>query len=281
MSLDRHSDKMIVERKGRTVNHGKEAIEMALQRIASVAKILRKGAIVMLCGRSQHNENLQGDECILQQISALRRENRFLKVGLIFCLAITVALYLTACQSQSVGAKGDIYQRLSRLEGGQALLWVYFFILLGWMLLERLTWFGLGVKSIKARYVEAEAFGLVIGKEIVMVIVPSPTKDGLVIVDKNWQPVASIVVNPFGGAVGVHHKTGALSAVLTVAPAGGSVFIYNTANKPVATMSAHEFGGLMGICYCDGSPLVSIAATLTGGGISITDLLGNKIWTAP
>jgi hypothetical protein len=252
---------------------------MALQRIASVAKILRKGAIVMLCGRSQHNENLQGDECILQQISALRRENRFLKVGLIFCLAITVALYLTACQSQSVGAKGDIYQRLSGLEGGQALLWVFFLILLGSMLWDRFAW--LSVKDIKARYVEAEAFGLVIGKEIVMVIVPSPTKDGLLIVDKNWQPVASIVVTPFGGAVCVYHKTGALNAVLTAAPAGGSVFIYNTANKPVATMSAHEFGGLMGISYCDGSPLVSIAATLTGGGISITDLLGNKIWTAP
>jgi len=56
---------MIAERKGRTTNRGKGAIEMALQRIASVAKILRKGAIVMLRGRSQRNENLQGDECIL------------------------------------------------------------------------------------------------------------------------------------------------------------------------------------------------------------------------
>jgi hypothetical protein len=39
MSLDRHSDKMIAERKGRTVNHGKEAIEMALQRIASLGSL--------------------------------------------------------------------------------------------------------------------------------------------------------------------------------------------------------------------------------------------------
>jgi hypothetical protein len=30
--------------------------------------------MVMLCGRSQHKENLQGDVLILQQISALRRD---------------------------------------------------------------------------------------------------------------------------------------------------------------------------------------------------------------
>ena len=35
MSLDRRSDKMIAERKERTTNRGKGAIEMALQRIAS------------------------------------------------------------------------------------------------------------------------------------------------------------------------------------------------------------------------------------------------------
>jgi len=39
MSLDRHSDKMIAERKGRMANHGKEAIEMALQRIASLGSL--------------------------------------------------------------------------------------------------------------------------------------------------------------------------------------------------------------------------------------------------
>jgi hypothetical protein len=245
MSLDRHSDKMIAERKGRTVNHGKEAIEMALQRIASVAKILRKGAIVMLCGRSQLNENLQGDECILQQISALRRENRFLKFGLIFCLAITVALYLTACQSQSLGAKEDIYQRFSRLESSHALLWVFFFILLGSMLWDRFAW--LSVKDIKARYVEAEAFGLVIGKEIVMAIVPNRTKDGLFIVDKNGQPVAQVTVGEFGGVVGVLHKTGKGGVVLTTIPWGGSVGVINNENKLVATMGAQEFGGTVGI----------------------------------
>jgi hypothetical protein len=39
MSLDRRSDKMIAERKVRTTNHGKEAIEMALQRIVSLGSL--------------------------------------------------------------------------------------------------------------------------------------------------------------------------------------------------------------------------------------------------
>jgi hypothetical protein len=39
MPLDRHGDKMIAERNGRTANHGKEAIKMALQRIASLGSL--------------------------------------------------------------------------------------------------------------------------------------------------------------------------------------------------------------------------------------------------
>ena len=37
---------------------------------------------------AQLKENHQGDFIILQQIDALRRENRFLKVGLILCLVL-------------------------------------------------------------------------------------------------------------------------------------------------------------------------------------------------
>jgi hypothetical protein len=227
----------------------------------------------------QFNESPQRLNDIAREVVSLRRENRFLKVGLISCLVIAVVLYLTACQSQSVGAKGDIYQRLSRLEGGQALLWVYFFILLGSMLWDRFAW--LSVKDIKARYVEAEAFGLVIGKEIVMAIVPNRTKDGLFIVDKNGQPVAQVTVGEFGGVVSVLHKTGKGGVVLTTIPWGGSVGVINNENKLVATMGAQEFGGSVGICYCDGSPIVAMSAVLTGGGITILDLLGNEVWTAP
>jgi hypothetical protein len=39
MPFDRHGDKMIAERKGRMANHGKEAIKMALQRIASLGSL--------------------------------------------------------------------------------------------------------------------------------------------------------------------------------------------------------------------------------------------------
>jgi hypothetical protein len=39
MPLDRHGDKMIADRNGRTANHGKEAIKMALQRIASLGSL--------------------------------------------------------------------------------------------------------------------------------------------------------------------------------------------------------------------------------------------------
>jgi hypothetical protein len=233
----------------------------------------------MLWSRSQLNENLQGDFSIIQQFSALRRENRFLKVGLIFCLVIAVALYLTACQSQSLGAKEDIYQRLSRLESNHALLCVL--ILLVYILYVWDRFVRLSVRDIKARYVVAEAFGLVRDKELVMVIAPTPTNDGLFLADKNGQPVAQVTVGEFGGVVSVLHKTGKGGVVLTTIPWGGSVGVFNNENKLVAGMGAQEFGGSVGICYCDGSPLVDMSAVLTGGGIAILDLLGNKVWTAP
>jgi hypothetical protein len=52
--------------------------------------------MVMLCGRSQHKENLQGDVLILQQISALRRDlPASRKIGLRrcgFCQTETAAI---------------------------------------------------------------------------------------------------------------------------------------------------------------------------------------------
>jgi len=75
-------------------------------------KILRKGAIVMLFCRSQHNKNLQSDFIILQQISALRHENRFLKFGLIFCLALSTLPYRTGFQPTVIRASKVVTERV-------------------------------------------------------------------------------------------------------------------------------------------------------------------------
>jgi len=71
----------------------------------------------MLLGRSQLNENRQGDFIILQQIDALRRENRFLKVGLIFCLVLSSLPYLTGFQPETIRAKRLTVERIDFAKG--------------------------------------------------------------------------------------------------------------------------------------------------------------------
>lgn len=227
----------------------------------------------------QFNESPQRLNDTAREVVSLRHENRFLKVGLIFCLAITVALYLTACQSQSLGAKEGIYQRLSRLEGGQNWLWGGYVILLVWMLWGHFV--RLGVRDIEARIVVAEAFGLVRDKELVMSIIPTPTKDGLFFLDKNQRPIAVVGISESGGIVGVYHKTGVLSATLTAIPSGGAVSTADTENKSVAVMGAQPFGGMLSIRYANGSTAIVMAATITEGAISIKDLFGAELWRAP
>jgi hypothetical protein len=209
MSLDRHSDKMIAERKGRTVNHGKEAIEMALQRIASVAKILRKGAIVMLCGRSQLNENLQGDFSILQQISALRRENRFLKVGLIFCLVLSAMPYLTGFQPETISAKRVVTERIEFVSDGEKVASI--------VVHPKKT--GLVIEDRNANDL------LFLGKELFGGMVGVYNNDGRL--------VASMTAGPLGGSVVLCNKDERIVASMAASLWGGLVRVNNNDGKPV------------------------------------------------
>jgi hypothetical protein len=76
----------------------------------------------MFGGWSQLNENLQGDFSILQQISALKRENRFLKVGLIFCLVLSALPYLTGFQPETIRASKVVTERLEFVRDGKTVM---------------------------------------------------------------------------------------------------------------------------------------------------------------
>jgi hypothetical protein len=245
MSLDRHSDKMIVERKGRTVNHGKEAIEMALQRIASVAKILRKGAIVMLHGRSQLNENLQGDFSILRQISALRRENRFLKVGLIFCLVLSALPYLTGFQPEIIHAKRVVAEAIEFVRDEKTVMSITTGDKgNGLLFLDR--------GSNPAAWVNWGEDGGAIG-----------------VYNKFGKGVVSMGASPYGGAIKVVNNDGKLGALIGVLLGGGVIGVHDKDGKPVITMLVWEDGSIIEVRNPDGKRSVAIGDFKEGGRVEV------------
>jgi hypothetical protein len=225
---------MIAERKGRTTNHGKWAIEMALQRIASVAKILRKGAIVMLCGRSQRNENLQGDECILQQISALRRENRFLKFGLIFCLVLSALPYLTGFQPKTISAKRVVTEEVEFVKDEKTVMSIttgrkgYALVILDKGVSPAVMFF-------------KDTNGGVVGvlnnaNKLVAAMGTQPSGGMIAVASENGKPAASILAQPMGGSIGVDNKDGRTVAAMHALPTGGAVGVRNNDGKTVAVI---------------------------------------------
>jgi hypothetical protein len=222
---------MIAERKVRTTNHGKEAIEMALQRIASVAKILRKGAIVMLRGRSQLNENLQGDALILQQISALRRENRFLKVGLIFCLVLSTLPYLTGFQPTVIRASKVVTELIEFVSGGKTVA----------SIVVHPNKLGLVIEDENAKKLVFLGKGLfggwvgVYNRDGQLAVDMSPFLWGgsLTVYNDASKPTVSIQNTSSGGMVSVANDNGKWNVTIGADPDGGRVEVYNKDGKLV------------------------------------------------
>jgi hypothetical protein len=257
MPLDRHGDKMIAERKGRTVNHGKEAIEMALQRIASVAKILRKGAIVMLRGRSQRNENLQGDECILQQISALRRENRFLKVGLIFCLVLSALPYLTGFQPETIRAKRLTVEQIDFAKGELVTLSI-----------------ATDEKSLDLVIKDAT------NKPVYRFLHPLLGR-GFWVYGAEGKPTVFLSSGLYGGGLALLNSDGSAALDIGAEEFGGGIVVFGEKSKPAVRMKATLNGGVIGVLNKDGNPVAGIGAGEKGGRIEVINNEGKLVWSVP
>jgi hypothetical protein len=278
---------------------------MALQRIASVAKILRKGAIVMLLGRSQRNENLQGDECILQQISALRRENRFLKVGLIFCLVLSTLPYLTGFQPTVIRASKVVTERVEFVKDGKTTMSIAAQTIPTGGRLDIEDEDGLpmvvigSVKAGRGMFVIDKrgkpSVGITLmpngdgtigvynrNGEPVAGIGAGENGDGEIDVFKNGKLVARMHANEDGGAISVRNRNGLPIAIMGAGENGdGGIFVYNRSGHPVATMSASVIGGGIVICDKEGNILASMIATPLWGAIELKTPSGRTVWSAP
>ncbi len=78
-----------------------------------------KGAIAMLERGRSVSENLQSLEALASQVASLRRENRFLRVGLVVCFVLASIPYLLGFQPETLTVKTVKTERIELLRDGK------------------------------------------------------------------------------------------------------------------------------------------------------------------
>jgi len=180
---------------------------------------------------AQLNENLQGDYSVLQQIASLRRENRFLKFGLIFCLVFSALPYLTGFQPDVIRARKVVTERVEFVRGGKTVASVTTHSLLPALVV--LDEDGLGCAFL------GEALGLRM----------------LGVYDKDGGLVAMMREDLNGGSVHVLNKDGKTVVSMSTQPDGGSVIVLNKDEKPAAGVGTMPNGGAVSVHNKDGKSL--------------------------
>jgi len=183
---------------------------------------------------SQLNENRQGDFIILQQIDALRRENRFLKVGLILCLVLSSLPYLVGFQPKVIRADRIVTKMIS-FEGDD------------------------GAFVSIVRHPKDNGL-LILDKSLLPVVFLGGDSNGgcLGIYNKNRKTGAMMHITLHGGGVCVYNNAGQPVAALDVVQNGGSVWVNNKDGKLAAVMGAPSDGGIIVVYDNDGKPVWSV-----------------------
>jgi len=145
-------------------------------------------------------------EGIHQQIASLRRENRFLKFGLVFCLVIATLPYLAGFQPTTIRAKRLVTEKIEFVRGGQTVLSIDVNPITDTLVIWRkgvqpLVFLGYGI------------WGGTIGvynKDFNPVATLNADKDGgsVSVLNKNLNPVASMCVIKDEGAIFIADKKG-------------------------------------------------------------------------
>jgi hypothetical protein len=210
----------------------------------------------MLCGRSQRNENLQGDECILQQISALRRENRFLKVGLVFCLVLSALPFLTGFQPETIRAKRFIVEQIDFAKGELVTLSI-----------------ATDEKSLDLVIKDAT------NKPVYRFLHPLLGR-GFWVYGADGKPTVFLSSGLYGGGLALLNSDG--SAALDIgAEEFGGIVVFGEKSKPAVRMKATLNGGATGVLNKDGNPVAGIVAGEKGGRIEVINNEGKLVWSAP
>ena len=148
-------------------------------------------------------------EDIHQQITSLRRENRFLKFGLVLCLVIATLPYRAGLHPVTMRAKRFVTEKIEFVRDGETVL-------------------SIDVDPIISGLVISDKHGeplVFLGERISL----GERKLGgsIVVHNKDGKVVASIDSGLYGGEVWVMGEKGTLMATMGATPFGGMIVLYD------------------------------------------------------
>jgi hypothetical protein len=218
-------------------------------------------------------------EGIQHQLASLRRENRFLKVGLIFCLVLSTLPYLTGFQPTVIRASKVVTEKIEFVSDGKTVT-------------------SLVVHPDKAGLViqDENAKGLVfLGKSLLGGAIGVYNRDGRIVADMqsflrggafaayndDGKTIASINPLPNGGEISVQNKDGKIIASIAALPNGGAIYVRNEDGKYVIVLDINQYGGRITVRANDETPVAQMRSGRDGGVIVLDDKNGRGIWGAP
>jgi hypothetical protein len=231
-------------------------------------------------------------EGIQRQLASLRRENRFLKVGLIFCLVLSALPYLTRFQpeTETTRASKVVTERVEFVKNGRTTMSIAAYPEVGGLVIEDKNGLPiveiLGVEDSRGMAFMDKRGKLCVGIGLLpnggkinvhngngkLVASMAATEDGdgtMGVCNRNGKPLAVIGADGEGdGEIDVHNRNGQVVASMGVGENGdGVVSVCNRNGKPSAVMGVNKNGdGVVGVLNRNGKLVTAIAADENGNG---------------
>jgi hypothetical protein len=249
----------------------------------------------------QFSESPQRLNDIAREVVSLRRENRFLKVGLIFCLVLSALPYLTGFQPTVIRASKVVTEKIEFVSDEKTVA----------SLVVHPNKIGLVIEDENAKglvFLGNGLFGGWVGVynrdgRLAIDMSPLPWGGSLSVYNNTGKPTASIHASSSGGMVSVANDNGELNVTIGVTPDGGIVGVYNKDGKvgvgidavkeggrilvnnkdgnAVSVMGATKKGGQIEVRNNDGEMVVAIGVTGVGGRIEVSNNDGKLVWRTP
>jgi hypothetical protein len=257
-----------------------------------VGQITKKEAIVMT---EREFEGIQ------RQLASLRRENRFLKVGLIFCLVLSVMPYLTGFQPEFIYAKRVITEAIEFVRDEKTVASITVHHTGNGLVISdkytkplvRVSNNGMG-GQIDVYNIERESVATIAAvwtgswitisnnKRKTVVQIGAFPNGGLVNIFNNDAKLGvGIGAYPTGGLINIFNNNEQIGATIGALPYGGSVSIYDNNEKMGAFMGVTPQGNRIIVYNKDGKPVAEMVGISLGGRLALLDEKGKIVWAAP
>jgi hypothetical protein len=249
----------------------------------------------------QFNESPQRLNDIAREVVSLRRENRFLKVGLVFCLVLSALPYLTGFQPETIRVKRLVVEQIDFAKGELVTLSiamdkespdlvvkdatnkpVYRF-------LHPHSGRGFWVYNAEGKPTAYLSSGLYGGS---LILLSNDEKAGaaiavkedggvVIIANKDGKTAASMEVKNEGGWIAVTNKDETPVVQMAVIEGGGHVVVFDKEKKSSALMGVSDEGGLIAVTNRGTKIGAMMTAHAFGGVITLNDRNGKPVWSAP